>query len=312
MSEGIEFPPKCNRKLFWGPLSGMSRNLHLPSPASGCAPPPLRIRLHSGDYTFIFEAIGQKLRGSNGSFIEGSFSQRGASSYWCRWGRGLGSGSGGWWEVVFLWKMAEKWGWGVGWGQTKEPASQCARFCQNYPLAIYPLVSPRINSQKIYLHLHFQFPGRNYIRPPPPPPISGQKAFSSGGGWGCIFWGPTRQEFYTPPPPPFYTPPTPRRVFSGVGGWGCIKFGPVQLFLNYKCNRGAPIQQFPRVTRIGSLVSENPVDPRRATRSPRRPRRDPAKALENPLRGKFPRRASRRVVTLGSQKHYIHAKFWGN
>ena len=32
-------------------------------------------------------------------------------------------------------------GWGVGWGPAKEPASQCARVCQNYPLAIYPLVS---------------------------------------------------------------------------------------------------------------------------------------------------------------------------
>ena len=31
------------------------------------------------------------------------------------------------------------------------------------------------------------FRKRNYIRPPPPPPISGQKAFSRGGGWGCIF-----------------------------------------------------------------------------------------------------------------------------
>ena len=44
-------------------------------------------------------------------------------------------------------------------------------------------------------------PGRNYINPPPPP-ISGQKAFFRAGGWGCIFWGPPRQEFYTPPPHP--------------------------------------------------------------------------------------------------------------
>ena len=29
-------------------------------------------------------------------------------------------------------------GGGVGWGQAKEPASPCARVCQNYPLAIYP------------------------------------------------------------------------------------------------------------------------------------------------------------------------------
>ena len=27
---------------------------------------------------------------------------------------------------------------GVGWGQAKEPASQCARVCPNCPLAIYP------------------------------------------------------------------------------------------------------------------------------------------------------------------------------
>ena len=49
-----------------------------------------------------------------------------------------------------------------------------------------------------------KFPGRNYIRPPPSP-FSGQKAFSRGGGWGCIFWGPARQKFYTPPPL-LYTP----------------------------------------------------------------------------------------------------------
>ena len=35
----------------------------------------------------------QKLKGS---FYRGSFSQRGGSSHWCHWGRGLGSGSGGW------------------------------------------------------------------------------------------------------------------------------------------------------------------------------------------------------------------------
>ena len=32
--------------------------------------------------------------------------------------------------------------WGAGWGQAKEPASQFASVCQNYPLANYPLVSP--------------------------------------------------------------------------------------------------------------------------------------------------------------------------
>ena len=34
------------------------------------------------------------------------------------------------------------WGWGVGWWQAKEPASECASFCQNYPLANYPLATP--------------------------------------------------------------------------------------------------------------------------------------------------------------------------
>ena len=70
------------------------------------------------------------------------------------------------------------------------------------------------------------FSGGDYVyTPPTPSPISGQKAFSRGVGWGCIFWGPARQEFYAPPPPPFYTPPSPRTVFKiifrgggGVGG----------------------------------------------------------------------------------------------
>ena len=34
-------------------------------------------------------------------------------------------------------------GGGVGWGQTKEQASRCAHVCQNYPLAVCPLVFPR-------------------------------------------------------------------------------------------------------------------------------------------------------------------------
>ena len=42
-------------------------------------------------------------------------------------GKGEGGGEEGW----------------VGWGQAKEPASQCIRVCQNYPLAICLLVSHR-------------------------------------------------------------------------------------------------------------------------------------------------------------------------
>ena len=58
-----------------------------------------------------------------------------------------------------------------------------------------------------------------YTPPPPPPaPISVQKAFSGEGGWGCIFWGPTRQEFYTPPSPLLYTPPPLGGYFQGWGG----------------------------------------------------------------------------------------------
>ena len=52
----------------------------------------------------------------------------------------------------------------------------------------------------IFLALSRKIPGRNYIRPPPLPPISGHKALSREGGWGCVFRGPPRQEFYTPPP----------------------------------------------------------------------------------------------------------------
>ena len=67
-------------------------------------------------------------------------------------------------------------------------------------------------------------PGRNYIRPPSTP-ISGHKAFFSGGGWGCIFWGPTRQEFYTPPLP-FIHPPPLGGSFQGWEGGGVQHLAP--------------------------------------------------------------------------------------
>ena len=65
--------------------------------------------------------------------------------------------------------------------------------------------------------------------------------------------------------------------------------------------------QFPRVTSIGSLPpepSENPADPpQNPAETPQNPRRDPAEPSQrppqSPLRGQFPRRASRRVVPLG-------------
>ena len=68
------------------------------------------------------------------------------------------------------------------------------------------------------------FQGEIIYTPPPPPPHFWLKGIFEGRGWGCIFWGPTRQEFYNPPP--FYAPPTPRRVFSGVGGVGVYKIWP--------------------------------------------------------------------------------------
>ena len=37
------------------------------------------------------------------------------------------------------------------------------------------------------------------ISPPPLPPFLAKRHLSGEGGGGCIFWGPTRQEFYTPP-----------------------------------------------------------------------------------------------------------------
>ena len=50
--------------------------------------------------------------------------------------------------LVFLQKKKEGeggWGgWGVRWGPAKEPASQCARICQNYPLASYPFSFPQV------------------------------------------------------------------------------------------------------------------------------------------------------------------------
>ena len=67
------------------------------------------------------------------------------------------------------------------------------------------------------------------------------------------------------------------------------------------------IQKFPRVTSTGSLSPKNlgksRGPPQNPAETPQNPQRDPAEPSERPpqrpLRGKFPRRASRRVVPLG-------------
>ena len=62
-------------------------------------------------------------------------------------GECLGSGSGGWWGVVFPWKIRGKGkgvGGGGGVGTGKGSGKSTRKLCRNYPLAIYALVSPRI------------------------------------------------------------------------------------------------------------------------------------------------------------------------
>ena len=64
-----------------------------------------------------------------------------------------------------------------------------------------------------------------------------------------------------------------------------------------------PFQQFRRVTSIGSLppktLGKSRAPPQNSAETPQNPRRDPAEPSQrpprSPLRGKFPRRASRRV-----------------
>ena len=76
---------------------------------------------------------------------------------------------------------------------------------------------------------------------------------------------------------------------------------PFSWLLIWKC------QPFPRVTSIGSLPPKNlgksRAPPQNPAETPQNPRRGPAEPSErppqSPLRGKFPRRASRRVVPLG-------------
>ena len=84
--------------------------------------------------------FGQKL---GGSFYRVQFSQRGASSYWCPWG------------VVFLWKIRV--GSGSGVRTSKGTDKLIRKLCRNYPLANYPLVSPRFLSSKSSAELQQTF-----------------------------------------------------------------------------------------------------------------------------------------------------------
>ena len=88
--------------------------------------------------------FGQKLRGS----FYGICFRRGVRVPirvpWKGFGVGLRWVVGGGFPVESKGK-----GWGGGWGQAMEPASPCARVCQNYPLANYPLVSPRLEKNQI-------------------------------------------------------------------------------------------------------------------------------------------------------------------
>ena len=58
----------------------------------------------------------------------------------------MGSGSGGWWCGGLPVKSKRKgkgWGgWGGGVGTGKGTGKSLRKLCRNYPLAIYPLVSP--------------------------------------------------------------------------------------------------------------------------------------------------------------------------
>ena len=71
-------------------------------------------------------------------------------------GERFGSGSGVWWAGFFLpLEIRDKGegGWGLGCGQANELGSQCARVCQNYPLANYPLVCPQGIADKIIIKM---------------------------------------------------------------------------------------------------------------------------------------------------------------
>ena len=71
---------------------------------------------------------------TKGSFLLGLVFAKGCKFLLVSLGQGLGSGSGRWWGWSSCGKQGKRgrgWGgWGVGWGPTKEPASQCASFVE--------------------------------------------------------------------------------------------------------------------------------------------------------------------------------------
>ena len=94
-----------------------------------------------------------------------------------------------------------------------------------------------------------------------------------------------------------------KRVFWGKG----VSVKNVHLPSSFHSKAPSMVQQFPRVTSIGSLppktLGKSHVPPHSPAETPQNPRRDPAEPSQrppqSPLRGQFPRRASRRVVPLG-------------
>ena len=89
--------------------------------------------------------------------------------------------------------------------------------------------------------------------------------------------------------------------------WSFICLQPLSFDFNFFNIPFVCIQQFRRVTSIGSqppkTLGKSHGPPQSPAETPQNPRRDPAEPSErppqSPLRGKFPRRASRRVVPLG-------------
>ena len=87
----------------------------------------------------------------------------------------------------------------MGWGPAKEPASQCARVCQNYPLQFLPYkrFHSDIHNKGVFIEKGPFFHGKGSSRAPqsphdPPPKRGGGllKIPVGAGGWClCGIWG---------------------------------------------------------------------------------------------------------------------------